>query len=82
MHEVVTLQFGQQANYVGTHFWNTQVRSFDALVLVFSLPRLRVCQKNHERSSLFSTSYYPDVPSLTAVFADEEKKNHQFDSFG
>lgn len=25
MHEVVTLQFGQQANYVGTHFWNAQV---------------------------------------------------------
>lgn len=26
MHEIVTLQFGQQANYVGTHYWNTQVR--------------------------------------------------------
>lgn len=26
MHEVVTLQFGQQANYLGTHYWNTQVR--------------------------------------------------------
>ena len=25
MHEIVTLQFGQQANYLGTHFWNTQV---------------------------------------------------------
>jgi hypothetical protein len=25
MHEVITLQFGQQANYVGTHYWNTQV---------------------------------------------------------
>lgn len=25
MHEVVTLQFGQQANYLGTHYWNTQV---------------------------------------------------------
>ncbi|KAL1302654.1 hypothetical protein AAFC00_003021 [Neodothiora populina] len=28
MHEVVTLQFGQQANYVGTHFWNTQESYF------------------------------------------------------
>lgn len=26
MHEIVTLQFGQQSNYLGTHFWNTQVR--------------------------------------------------------
>lgn len=25
MHEIVTLQFGQQSNYLGTHFWNTQV---------------------------------------------------------
>lgn len=25
MREIVTLQFGQQSNYVGTHFWNTQV---------------------------------------------------------
>ncbi|KAF2222480.1 tubulin domain-containing protein [Elsinoe ampelina] len=28
MHEIVTLQFGQQANYVGTHFWNTQESYF------------------------------------------------------
>jgi hypothetical protein len=27
MHEIVTLQFGQQSNYLGTHFWNTQVGS-------------------------------------------------------
>ena len=26
MHEIVTLQFGQHSHYVGTHFWNTQVR--------------------------------------------------------
>jgi len=25
MHEIVTLQFGQQSNYIGTHYWNTQV---------------------------------------------------------
>ncbi|KAK4986980.1 mtDNA inheritance, partitioning of the mitochondrial organelle [Elasticomyces elasticus] len=28
MHEIVTLQFGQQANYLGTHFWNTQESYF------------------------------------------------------
>ena len=27
MHEIVTLQFGSQSNYLGTHFWNTQVSS-------------------------------------------------------
>ncbi|CAK3802245.1 related to DML1 [Lecanosticta acicola] len=28
MREVVTLQFGQQANYLGTHYWNTQESYF------------------------------------------------------
>ncbi|CAN9095106.1 unnamed protein product [Alternaria alternata] len=28
MHEVVTLQFGKQSNYLGTHFWNTQESYF------------------------------------------------------
>ncbi|ORY04087.1 tubulin nucleotide-binding domain-like protein [Basidiobolus meristosporus CBS 931.73] len=28
MHETVTLQFGEYANFVGTHFWNTQEAYF------------------------------------------------------
>ncbi|KAL6706061.1 mtDNA inheritance, partitioning of the mitochondrial organelle [Coniothyrium glycines] len=28
MHEIVTLQFGQQSNYLGTHYWNTQEAYF------------------------------------------------------
>ncbi|KAI0023234.1 tubulin domain-containing protein [Xylariomycetidae sp. FL0641] len=28
MREIVTLQLGQQSNYVGTHFWNTQESYF------------------------------------------------------
>ncbi|KAI8634796.1 tubulin domain-containing protein [Xylariaceae sp. FL1651] len=28
MREIITLQFGQQSNYVGTHFWNTQESYF------------------------------------------------------
>lgn len=28
MHEILTLQFGQQANYIGTHYWNTQESYF------------------------------------------------------
>jgi len=28
MREVITLQFGQQSNYVATHFWNTQESYF------------------------------------------------------
>lgn len=26
MHEIVTLQLGQRANYLATHFWNLQVK--------------------------------------------------------
>jgi hypothetical protein len=28
MHEIITLQFGHQSNYLGTHFWNTQESYF------------------------------------------------------
>lgn len=28
MHEIITVQIGQQANFLGTHFWNAQVRAF------------------------------------------------------
>ena len=28
MHEIVTLQFGKQSNYIGTHFWNAQESYF------------------------------------------------------
>ncbi|KAI9687658.1 MAG: mtDNA inheritance, partitioning of the mitochondrial organelle [Bogoriella megaspora] len=28
MHEIVTLQFGQQSNYLATHFWNAQESYF------------------------------------------------------
>ena len=28
MHEIITLQFGSQANYVGTHYWNAQESYF------------------------------------------------------
>lgn len=28
MREIVTLQFGQQANFIGTHYWNTQEAYF------------------------------------------------------
>ncbi len=39
MHEIVTLQFGQQSNYLGTHFWNIQVRM---LYLIFFCAALAV----------------------------------------
>lgn len=28
MHEIITLQLGQRANYLATHFWNTQESYF------------------------------------------------------
>jgi len=33
MHEIVTLQFGQRANYVATHFWNLQVGQVRAVTI-------------------------------------------------
>lgn len=36
MHEIVTLQFGHFSNFVGAHFWNTQVRKIPS----FSYPLL------------------------------------------
>ncbi|CAP68765.1 uncharacterized protein PODANS_7_7330 [Podospora anserina S mat+] len=32
MHEIITLQLGQQSNYLATHFWNTQVHFIPAPV--------------------------------------------------
>ncbi|ORX67501.1 tubulin nucleotide-binding domain-like protein [Linderina pennispora] len=29
MHEIITLQFGESANYVGTHYWNMQQQKLD-----------------------------------------------------
>lgn len=34
MHEIVTLQLGQRANYLATHFWNLQVRCVLALAKI------------------------------------------------
>lgn len=38
MHEVITLQLGQQSNYLATHFWNAQVR-ISNMHQVAQLPR-------------------------------------------
>lgn len=37
MHEIVTLQFGTQSNYLGSHFWNTQASTG---LRSLSMPRL------------------------------------------
>lgn len=44
MHEVITLQFGQKANYVGTHFWNAQV----SLPVPATLPALPICGRTED----------------------------------
>lgn len=35
MHEILTVQLGHSANYVATHFWNTQVCGLNALTPQF-----------------------------------------------
>ena len=36
MHEIVTLQLGQRANYLATHFWNLQVMSVSIVDRIIS----------------------------------------------
>lgn len=38
MHEIVTLQLGQRANYLATHFWNLQVRSCNCAIAHLKIP--------------------------------------------
>lgn len=55
MHEIVTLQFGQQANYLGTHYWNVQVsRSSFALTRANSLI--------HQQESYFTYAGQEESP--------------------
>jgi hypothetical protein len=42
MREIVTLQFGEQSNYLGTHFWNTQVSALPHSHARFSFPWISV----------------------------------------
>jgi hypothetical protein len=43
MREIVTLQFGQQSNYLGTHFWNTQVCMARLFLVLFALLSIYHC---------------------------------------
>lgn len=64
MHEIITLQLGQRANYLGTHFWNIQV----------SMPKSKVgvgltAGRNHtlhtmKGKSLRWTMMFTSVPVL------------------
>ena len=56
MREVITLQFGQLANHVGTHFWNTQV---SARVKAFHFHSIDISL--HRRS----ISTIPLIPTMT-----------------
>lgn len=54
MHEIVTLQFGEQANFVATHFWNTQVGSM--------IRRLMISCTKVSKESYFTYSSNEDSP--------------------
>ena len=34
--EIITLQFGNYANFVGTHFWNAQVSQLTSIIFNFN----------------------------------------------
>lgn len=62
MHEIVTLQLGEQANHVGSHFWNTQVSAAQAkawrarLTALLRNPTLPMEGKKHHPSTTTSSS--------------------------
>ena len=41
--KIVTLQFGEYANYVGTHFWNAQVWFHCELIYMYLVKGLNLC---------------------------------------
>jgi hypothetical protein len=43
MRQLITLQLGSYANYVGAHFWNTQARCTHAWSARAGVPNLDAC---------------------------------------
>jgi hypothetical protein len=59
MHEVITLQFGQQANHVGTHFWNAQVSlNFHTVSQPLRNMRLVIHKDNEVELNIDNSLYY------------------------
>lgn len=56
MREIVTLQFGERSNYLGTHFWNTQVWNFLAFKMISQSSQETLCINLHFRHG--SHQYY------------------------
>jgi len=47
MHEIISLQLGQRANYLATHFWNTQVRNSPSIAPVLGVLADKLLQESY-----------------------------------
>ncbi|KAJ1950859.1 mtDNA inheritance, partitioning of the mitochondrial organelle, partial [Linderina macrospora] len=80
MHEVITLQFGENANYVGTHYWNMQQQKLDdpdlsADIMFHETASTRGPTQRTPRVLVFDTS--KNFGSLDTGDNYEEKDNGQ-----
>jgi hypothetical protein len=78
MHEIVTLQFGQQSNYLGTHFWNTQVGCSLQLLLSFLLVLQNVIIFLSEALRC-ALSYHPFCPGCVVVLVSLQSLFNTFE---
>ncbi|OMJ26972.1 Protein dml-1 [Smittium culicis] len=69
--EIATLQFGKEANYLSTHFWNTQNNpSFTPRSLIFDL--------KENVGSVISNDFNPDLNTHRDALSPEENCSENF----
>lgn len=64
--QVVTLQLGQRANYVGTHFWNLQKQHLNSFGRDNELDPSALFHESNPRSSSLASSFLPRLQIVDA----------------
>lgn len=64
--QIVTLQLGQRANYVGTHFWNLQSQHLNSSSRDKELDPSALFHESNPRSSSFASSFLPRLQIVDA----------------
>lgn len=64
--QVVTLQLGHRANYVGTHFWNLQEQHLNSSDCQSELDPSAFFQESNTRSSSYTSSFLPRLQIVDA----------------
>ena len=81
MREILTLQLGHRANYLATHFWNTQVLRFFSFQYKLPAPlvRMRSSNRSSRNPILLTTTKTPRPLIITSISAQglaREEKTH------